>query len=239
MKILHKITLVLVTGVFLLTACVSTPNITLDASRSGQINSIAMLKIDESRRLSVRNLSGLAGLGGAIGGAISGSTSAQRTEQFAAEYSRNAVRLAERLTEDLQKNLASQGKQVIYLPGEVAKVKDGKDDYSHIQTKNSDAILSVWFGPVGYVAPGVVDAPYEPWVVVHVRLLQAESKEILSQKTYSAGYQAKLEGAVFVPCSAGYRFDRFDDLIKNFKQSADGLVECEKAIALRAAADLK
>lgn len=222
----------------LLAGCASTANISLDKATTGRISTAALLRVTESQRVTVRNLSGVPGLGGLAGGMIAGGIQAQKSNAFAAAYNSGSVRLSTAIVSDLQRELAAVGTEVSYLANEFAKLKDGADDYSHIQTEN-DAILSVWFGPVGYVADGVVDAPYEPWVVVHVRLLHGKTKQILSQKTYTAGYKAKTQGAVFVPCATGYRFGTFEALMADFARSVEALSECQKEIVRRAAQDLK
>ena len=223
----------------LLAGCASRPDISLDKTKTEPIGTVALLRVSESQNFVVRNLSGLKALGGAIGGAIAGGGDDKRTATLVDSYNRGAVRLSALLINDLSRELASGGMQVSYTPDEFAKLKGGTDDYSHIKTEK-DAILSVWFGSVGYVADGVIDAPYEPWVVLNVRLLHGKTKQVLSQKTYSAGFKSPfLQGAVFVPCSAGHRFDTFEKLTSDFKRAVDGLAECESAIIQRAAQDIK
>jgi len=226
-------------AVTLLTGCASTtPNISLDKTKTGPIASAALLRINESQQFKILNLSGLPALGGAIGGLIAGDVATQRSNKFVEAYNKGSVHLADALAGDLQHEFSSTNIEIAYTPSEFAKIKNGADDYSHIQT-DKDAILSVWFGPVGYIADGVIDAPYQPWVVVHVRLLDGKTKKILSQKSYTAGYQAKTKGTQFVSCATSYRFSTFDTLMDNFDKAVEGLSECEKAIAQRAAEDLK
>lgn len=222
---------------FLLASCASTPNIALDKNKTGNISTAVLLRITESQQFLVQNLSGLPALGGVIGGVIAGNAQADRAKQFAEAYNAGPIKLSASLVNDLQQEFSASGKQVTYLADEFAKLKDKADDYSHIQT-DKDAILSVWFGPVGYVADGVIDAPYQPWVMVHVRLLQGKTHQILSQKTYTAGYKSKLEGAVFVPCGNDYRFDTFDKLMADVGGSVRALSECQKAIVRQAVLDL-
>lgn len=222
----------------LFTGCASTPNISLDKSKTGAINSLDLLKVNESQRFMILNMSGLPAVGGIIGGAIAGNVAEKRAAQFVEAYNAaGGSRLSTALVSDLQREFSASGKSVNYLPDEFAKIKGGKDDYSHIKT-DKDAVLSVWFGGVGYVADGTIDAPFEPWVVVHVRLLDGKSKQVLSQKTYSAGYKGKIDGAVFVPCAKDVRYDAFDKLAANFAQAIDALSDCEKAIAQQAVRDL-
>lgn len=222
----------------LLAGCVSTPNISLDKTKAGSFTTVALLRVSESRRFIVRNLSGLPALGGAIGGLIAASADTTRTGNFVDAYNAGATRLSTSLVDDLQREFKANGIQIFYMADEVAKSKDNADDYSHINP-NSDAILSVWFGAVGYVADGAFDAPYEPWIVMHVRLLHGKTKQVLSQKTYTAGYKAKIAGAVFVPCAKGYRFDTSEKLMTDFARSLEALSECEKVAARQAVHDLR
>jgi len=222
---------------FLLASCASAPNISLEKAKAGPISTVALLRITESQNFLVHNLSGLSALGGAIGGAIAGGAQADRAKQFADAYNAGSTKLSVSLVDDFQHEFLASGKQVLYTPDEFAKLKDKVDDYSHIRT-DKDAILSVWFGPVGYVADGVIDAPYEPWMVVNVRLLQGKTHQILSQKTYTAGYRSKLDGAVFVPCATAYRFNTFEKLMADFAGSVRALSECQKAIVRQAVQDL-
>ena len=237
MKIYCKRLILSLFATFLLASCASTPNISLEKTKTGPITTVALLRVTESQYFQVQNLSGLSALGGAIGGAIAAAGQADRTKQFADAYNAGPTRLSASLVDDLQREFIASGKQVSYMADEFAKLKDKADDYSHLQT-DKDVILSVWFGAVGYVADGVIDAPYEPWMVVNVRLLQGKTKEILSQKTYTAGYKSKLDGAVFVPCAKDYRFDTFEKLMADFAGSVRALSECEKAIARQAVQDL-
>lgn len=186
----------------------------------------------------MRNLSGLPALGGAIGGLIAASSETSRTGKFVDAYNAGSTRLSTSLVDDLQREFKTNGIRISYMADEVAKSKDNADDYSHINADN-DAILSVWFGAVGYVADGVLDAPYEPWMVVHVRLLNGKTKQVLSQKTYTAGYKAKIAGAVFVPCAKDYRFDTSEKLMTDFARSLEALSECERVTAQQAVHDLR
>ncbi|EKO3408858.1 hypothetical protein LZT09_01470 [Vibrio fluvialis] len=229
-------TLLLATCVSL-TGCASAPNISLDKSLAGKIETAELLRVSESQYFMVKNLSGLSGLGGAIGGAISGISESDRTETFVNAYNENAVHLTDELVAALEKDLNQGGIQVTYKEDDFAKLNNGHDDYSHINS-DQQTLLSVWFGPVGYIADGVIDAPYEPWLFVNVRLLDAKTKQVLSQKSYTAGYKALTKGAVFVPCAESYRFNTFETIMDNFPKSIEGLSMCVKAVSEQATKDL-
>ncbi|MDB5824323.1 MAG: hypothetical protein JWR21_3027 [Herminiimonas sp.] len=232
--------LLLIASACALNGCASrtAPNISLDRTKTGPFTTVALLRVSESKHFIVRNLSGLPALGGMIGGLIAASVDTSRTGTFVAKYNAGSTRLSTTLVGDLQREFAANGIHVSYMEKEGAKSKDNADDYSHINA-DSDVILSVWLGPVGYIANGAFDAPYEPWVVVTVRLLHGKTKHVLSQKTYTAGYKSKLEGAVFVPCAADYRFDTYEKLTADFAGSLEALSECERATARQAVMDLR
>ncbi|HDM8048708.1 TPA: hypothetical protein P0E07_001791 [Vibrio fluvialis] len=153
------------------------------------------------------------------------------------DYNENAVHLTDELVAALEKDLNQGGIQVTYKEDDFAKLNNGHDDYSHINS-DQQTLLSVWFGPVGYIADGVIDAPYEPWLFVNVRLLDAKTKQVLSQKSYTAGYKALTKGAVFVPCAESYRFNTFETIMDNFPKSIEGLSMCVKAVSEQATKDL-
>jgi hypothetical protein len=154
------------------------------------------------------------------------------------EYKNRSVQLSTLIVEDLQHVFRRGDIQISYSPDVFFERKKREtDDYSHIQT-DKDAILGVGFGPVGYVADGIIDAPYEPWFVVHVRLLQGKTKQTVLQKTYTAGYKAKLNGAVFVPCATDYRFRLYSTLMEDFTKTIEGLLECEKTVVRQIAQDI-
>jgi hypothetical protein len=216
----------------------STPNISLDKAKTGAFTTVALLRIAEPRRFVVHNLSGLSAGGGLIGGLIAASAETTRTGKFVDAYNAGSTRLATSLVANLQREFRDNGTHISYRDDQVPKVSENAFDYSDITTDN-DAILSVWFGGVGYIANGAFDAPYEPWVVVHVRLLHGKTKAVLSQKSYTSGYKARTAGTVFVPCAKEYRFDTSEKLMADFGRSLEALSECEKAIARQAVLDLR
>jgi len=221
-----------------LAGCATVPNTSLDRSTAGEIKSVTLLKVNESKRFLVRDLSGLPALGGAIGGLIAGSVQDARAQDFVKGYNEGNIKLSQAMVESLQQDLAKNGLEITYNPDEVAKLKDGKDDYSHISVP-TDTILNVWFGSVGYIAKGAISADYEPWVMTTARLINSKTKQVLFQKTYTAGYKAKIENAIFVPCGTTYRFATFKVLMEQLPSAIQGLSECQQSISQQIVADLK
>jgi hypothetical protein len=121
----------------------------LDKSLAGKIETAELLRVSESQYFMVKNLSGLSRLGGAIGGAIAGVSESDRTETFVNAYNENAVHLTDELVAALEKDLNQGGIQVTYKEDDFAKLNNGNDDYSHINS-DQQTLLSVWFGPCGF-----------------------------------------------------------------------------------------
>jgi hypothetical protein len=213
----------------------SVPSVDLNRSQAGPIRTMALLRVAESQHFTVRYLAGIPVYGGRT--LITPDTPS--TQAFVDEYNRRNIRLSTVMVEELQRLLKKTRVDVTYLPDEVPKLKDGVDDYSHLST-GTDAILNVWFGPMGYLGEGMVDTPnYGPWIVVHARLLHGKTKQQLYQKTFTAGYHAKIKNAVAVSCGLQYRFPTFRYLIADVPYATRGLVDCQQAIAARIADDLK
>jgi hypothetical protein len=231
----YRLTLLFV-AVLLLAGCVS--NISLDKTKTGPIASVALLQVQEPQQFVVRNMFVLPAFGGLIGGLIAEAVESKRARAFLDEYNQGSVRLSAAFVDDLQRELAGGSMQVSYLAEVAPEFKDQEADFSNVQT-DKDAILSAWFGPVGYVADGMINAPYQPWVVVNVRLVHGKTKRTLLQKTYTAGYDMKPKGTVFVPCATNYRRDTFDKVMADIANSVAALLECEKAIIRQAAQDLE
>jgi hypothetical protein len=115
---------------------------------------------------------------------------------------------------------------------------DGKsDDYSDVHV-DADAILSIWFGVVGYMS-SPYSTHYEPWVLVKARLLDAKTKKDIYFKTFCVGYKMKIENVVALPADPKYRYGSFDDLMAHTDDAAAGLVNCEEMVAKQIGSDLK
>lgn len=111
------------------------------------------------------------------------------------------------------------------------------DGYSGVHV-DADAILSVWFGVVGYVS-GPYSGHYEPSMLVKARLLDAKTKKDLYFKTFCVGYKMKIENAVMLPADTRFRFGSFDDLIARADDAVAGVVSCEDLTASRIGSDLR
>jgi hypothetical protein len=221
-----------------LAGCVSVPNIEMRKASGPSIKRIALLKTPAPRNVQVTNIGGAAMAFGAIGGAIQGGMNAGHAKQFAAVLAKQPA-LSEKIMADVESSLKADGYDVIVVRDQAPKVAaDGKsDDYSGVQVE-ADAILSVWFGVVGYMS-SPYSAHYEPWVLIKAHLVDSKTKKDLYFKTFCVGYKPKIENAVMLPADTRFRFGSFDDLMARSDDAVAGIVSCEKLTADRIGWDLR
>jgi len=223
----------------LLSGCASVPNIEADKAAATQIKRIAVLGIHEPANVQVANLGGAAGAFGLVGGLIQGTTNADHSKQFAEALQQRKQSLSEPMLAAVTQSLKEDGFEVMVAADQKPKLAaDGKsDDYSDVHV-DADAILSVWFGVVGYMS-SPYSTHYEPWVLVKARLLDAKTKKDIYFKTFCVGYKMKIENVVPLPADPKYRYGSFDDLMAHTGDAAAGLVDCGEIVAKRIGADLK
>ena len=220
--------------------CASVPNIEMLHASAAPIKRIALLQTlsPVPQRVLVMNMGGAAMAFGAVGGLIQGGVNADHSKQFAAILAKRPA-LSEEMMADVERSLKAVGYDVMVVRDQAPKqAADGKgDDYSGVHV-DADAILSVWFGVVGYVSGGF-SVHYEPSVLVKARLLDAKTKKDIYFKTFCVGYKMKIENAVMLPADTRFRFGSFDDLMAHADEAVAGLVSCEELTANRIGWDLR
>jgi hypothetical protein len=221
-----------------LAGCASVPNIEMQHASASSIKRIALLKTPPPQNVLVMNMGGGAMAFGAVGGLIQGGVNADHSKQFAAVLAKYPA-LSETVMTEVERSLKADGYDVIVVRDQAPKLAaDGKgDDYSAVHV-DADAILSVWFGVVGYVSGGF-SVHYEPSVLVKARLLDAKTKKDIYFKTFCVGYKMKIENAVMLPADTRFRFGSFDDLMAHAEEAVAGLVSCEELTANRIGWDLR
>ena len=117
------------------------------------------------------------------------------------------------MVESLRQAFQAQHLWLDYLPDQFpvpATDKKG-DDYSGIHTDKS-AILNVWFGALGYETSSDGCAP---WVIVHARLLDPVTKEILYEQVFDVGRKQVSPKVTFIPLESSARFANYDDMMSH------------------------
>lgn len=219
--------------------CVSVPNVDIDRSASTPIKRIAVLGVREPANIQVANLGGAAGAFGLIGGLVQGATNADHSKQFAAVLTQQKISFSETLLSAVEKSLKEDGIDVTLARDQKPKLAaDGKsDDYSDVHVE-ADAILSLWFGVIGYMSPPN-STHYQPWVLIKARLLDAKTKKDIYYKTFCIGYEMKIKNAVLLPADDKYRYSSFDELMAHANDASAGLVNCAGITAKQIGLDFK
>lgn len=216
--------------VTLLSGCVTLPNTDMKPEARQKLHSIAILEVNEPKRVAVVNIGGAAGGFGLIGALAQSAVNASHTSTYTDHVAAGKIVFAPDIVDGVTGRLTSNGYQVVKLDGQKAKLADdGKsDDYSAIQT-DADAIMNVWFTSFGYISPPN-QPDYIPWVVVRARILDAKTKQDIYFKTFACGYDIK-SNSVHIDSDFAYTYGSFSDLEKNFDKSVEGIKSCEKSVA--------
>ncbi|MGU7811382.1 hypothetical protein [Burkholderia sp. AW49-1] len=216
--------------VTLLSGCVTLPNTDMKPEARQKLHSIAILEVNEPKRVAVVNLGGAAGGFGLIGALAQTAVNASHSSTYTDHVAAGKIVFAPDIVDGVTGRLTSNGYQVVKLDGQKVKLADdGKsDDYSAIQT-DADAIMNVWFTSFGYISPPT-EPDYIPWVVVRARILDAKTKQDIYYKTFACGYDIK-SNSVHIDSDFAYTYGSFSDLEKNFDKSVEGIKSCEKSVA--------
>lgn len=199
--------------------------------------SIALLRVAESHRVQVRDPhSGLFALG-AIGGAIKSGADAQHSEALAAMLNDHHAQLASVMVEKLRQAFQAQQLSLDYLADQFPVPATGKkgDDYSGIHT-DKNAILNVWFGGLGYETSSEGCAP---WVIVHARLIDSVSKEILYEQVFDVGRKALSPKVTFIPFESSTRFASYEDMMNHADAAIESLSRAVSTAADSIAAEVE
>lgn len=214
-----------------LSGCASVPKIELDQNETQNIKTIALLNVAEPQSEQVANMGGSAALFGLVGGLIQGATNISHSKSYSKLVADRNIQFSPDIVKTITDQLTASGYQVIYLNDQKPAVgSDGKsDDFSSIHT-DADAILAVWFTTIGYVSPPY-SVNFQPWVAVRARLLDAKTKRDLYFKTFSGGYEMKVENSIYIPADSRYQYQSFGELTSAFNESVRGLKESACTIA--------
>jgi hypothetical protein len=202
------------------------------------IEKIAVLAIHASRQVQVNNQNAAGTAFGILPALIYGISVDRNGSEYVAEMNKRKMTLAPQLAQLLHRELSRKYK-VVWTQQRARQREDKSADYSHITT-DADAILSVFYGRVGYLSP-YSDTDYLPMVILGVRLLDAKTKETLYYKQFAVHPNAERLGKPFeaVVSDGRYRYRNFETLMADFERSIEGLLVSQETLGLRIARDLQ
>lgn len=201
------------------------------------IAKIAVLAIFPSRQVKVYNQNAAGIAFGILPALFYGLDIDKKGAEYVAEMNRRRMTLAPELARLLQRELGRKY-QVTWLRQRPRLKEDKSVDYSHIET-DADAILSVFYGQVGYLSPHSL-TDYYPFLHLGVRMLDARTKSTIYYKQLAVHpLSAKLAGRYdAVQSDDRYRYATFEALMADFERSIQGLLEGQEQLAQRIARDL-
>jgi len=174
-------------------------------------------------------------------------TMKKRSQIFLKAKDENFVFFGPPMAKAIQQELTQKGYDVIYLedmmmgrspPNGVVQVKHIKD----VQT-DADAILFVHIA-ASYSAPDKLfrrKRLFKPGVSVHVRLYDSRSKKVIYARHIAVGEgsRASTPTVTIIRPDEKYKYDSFGELMNNFDEAVQGIIDCQTKIAARIAEHLK
>ncbi len=202
------------------------------------IERIAILAIHPSRQVQINNQNAAGTAFGILPALIYGMSIDRNGSEYVAEMNKRKMTLAPQLAQLLHRELSRKYK-VVWTQQRARQKEDKTPDYSHITT-DADAILSVFYGRVGYLSP-YSETDYLPMMILGVRLLDAKTKETLYYKQFAVHPNAERLGKPFeaVVSDGRYRYKNFETLMTDFERSIEGLLASQETLALRIVRDLQ
>jgi hypothetical protein len=164
-----------------------------------------------------------------------------KTIEFTRQMKEQQLAVGSQLTQTLRAELMKQGYTVTLVPSDrrASAPENGIPDYSHMSA-DTDAVLDVRLGLVGYVAPA--DSPnYVPFIRADAQLLSTKSKSQVYFKALSFGVYIDHQSEnieLIAPASKEYAYGDFPELMKNAKAAQKGLDSGVGVIAARIVQDL-
>jgi len=226
-----------------ISGCAQIPKkVEFDSSAKTRIKRIALLQIVPSQQISIRNKSNtgvILGFG-FIPTLIEEGVIAEKSKKYVEMMKSKKITFVPELVAALQRELRQNGYDVDYLQNQRPKLIDKTTvDYSNIQTE-SDGILNVYYGPIGYLSPEFKES-YAPWVVLGVRLIDARTKDTLYFKNFNVSQVADRitnENIDAIFPDEKYLYQSFDEIIDKFDETIEGVLSSQEKIAVRIAQQL-
>jgi hypothetical protein len=214
----HK---VIVVSVALLAGCASVTQKSHDPETVARIQRIVLLDVVGPQQYRVSNVGSVSSAFGLVGAVAEIGTEGGRSKEFDSTIRQN-FDAAAYMRAELTKAVEARGYKVRFLPDQHPIVKDGKGDYSAIET-NGDPILEVAFFQAGYVSEQF-STKYDPHIQVFARLGAAETGELLYFQAYNYGAKVgSSKGIKYLPPVSKSEFGTYRDLMDDIAETVVGL----------------
>jgi hypothetical protein len=228
---------VFVISALFLGGCASVADLPATTASLEPIHKIALLDVREPKRVGLDNIGGAAGAFGLLGAAVQVATNADNSKAFKAEIDKRHIVLKQPVMDLLESGLKQSGYEVVVDTVQYPKPGPNRtDDFSAIKV-DADAILAVWFVNTGYFSPPK-SLHYQPWVVMKALLIDAKTKVVLYDRTFSVGYEPGVDNIQKIPADPKYSYLSSSKVLSMVDEAAAGLIDSEKRIGDRINQDL-
>jgi hypothetical protein len=220
---------------FCILASIAALSLAMTTAMAAPMTAVSLLKVPAPNIVLIRDLTGSSMLGGTLDHQIEMARGVEfRKAVIARKYD-----FAEVLVGELRRSFKGRNIEMMYLEDQASTLAADKksDDYSAVKV-GTDAILEVWFGPVGFLNTAKPTMIYKPVVVINAKLIDAKTFEVLFLKTYNVGYEVKLKGVEYIAIDKKFHFGDYNSVVKRMDVAFDAFRGSEKIVADRVVSDL-
>ncbi len=226
------LTLVLPLCLSLMIGCATIPGKkSFDKSLNKQIQTIALIAIDEPSEYTIFTNANPPGL---IGGLGAVATMKERSKIFKEAADKYIPPLGAHLQELLEKQLRSSGYDIKKVSGLREKKDDLISDYSKIKA-DSDAILDVVL-LVGYqstILSPFAKEKFEPFVRLKAKMVLGKDGESVYSEYITYGHRNPFarDSWGYIPATKNLVYKDFESILADKKQAAEALLEGTELVA--------
>jgi hypothetical protein len=206
-------------------ACVTHPNQSLDASAKTNIKRIAVVEVRPAQNYSVNYIKSGAGVFGLVGGLVKASDLTAKSEQITTKIKENGnPDIANFITEGLVRGLREKGYVVTtvkpaYPATNAGTEKQATNQYAPV---DADAVLEITLIAVGFWATSSLD-DYQPTIRTSVTLTSARNGAVLYTERLTSGVDFDNSTIKKLDSDPKYSYKNFEALSNSLSQATDGL----------------
>jgi len=239
-----KRTACLVVFAFLFVGCSPVKRVTFDRQANKSIRSVALLSITSPPKLSYDDpdpvtigvSAGFGAIGGLVGGTVMAIKFDARSKELAEAIKDQDFEISRVVTEAMERAMTAKGYTV--KRQSVTRQKHDKllDTYDDLP-KTTDVYLDVVVRRAGYFMDRELsDHRHEPWIDVAVRLIDANTEDVLYAEWVQYGGR-KVSEQVHITSTPDVRRKEWKEILDDPAWAVKGLRVAAKAVAERIVAD--
>lgn len=205
-----------------LTACASVDFKAFSPAPGQSIKTIGIVKNVDPNGYMINDFANPAFAFGAIGALAAMDDATSEIGQFNQLLKKKKFKAGTLFNQKLANALKKSGYRVKFLNIKNKESLKFIEDYSRFPTKGMDAYLDMTL-TTGYATVNLFDNDYRPQIAVDVKLISAQSKEVLYSEQIMFGYHNPFMSATDIDAPEQYFFDNFSVFISKPDQVVAGL----------------